>query len=216
MSQEADTWDDLYDTLKKNAKEAKLQLEAFCGKESAKKTLKKREEDKVIAQYFGDKVYKHLPETKLREYSRKVLEYQNGGYEKNARDYFIRSYTGHVRSFASKAKFDDDHQIGKSSASLAAFKKVGPKGWETYKEIQEYASFGMENAIADIGKPVLEKMDKAIEESLDPKDLAEFRKQYGGKSFTEIYDKYYNPQYANKQKKSLETYQGNRTAGSYR
>ncbi|MBO5038172.1 MAG: hypothetical protein J6C85_01765 [Alphaproteobacteria bacterium] len=212
MNQKTDKWGDLYDTMKNAAKEAVTQVEAFCGVESAKRTLKKREEDKVISQYFGDKVFKNLPEASLRGYARKIIQYQNDDYVKNPENYSIKSLTQNVRSQASKRQFDKDHHIE------ASLKKAGltSKEINDYHRIQEYASFGMDASIASMGKPLLEKIDKALEESMSTQTVAEFRKQYRGKSFSEIHDKCYDPELTHKQQKILDSYQSNVVLGSYR
>jgi len=200
--------------------ESLLKFQAFFGNQSAKQALQKQQENKIIKQYFSDivkananKEYREnavMSDKELRKHAQRVIQYTKVGDKKGLQD-----YVKGVRSLAAKKECDEKILLSERSSFLA-FCYENDRDFKKYDKLQEYASFGHYAAVADLGKDYLEKLDNMLETTLNANDLKEFRKQYGGKSFSEIYKTHHNDGKANTQKKQMNNQKGEAWAGIYR
>ena len=200
--------------------ESLLKFQAFFGNQTAKQTLQKQKENKIIKQYFSSIVkainneeYRKdaiMSDKELRKYAQRAIQYINAGDEKG-----LQEYVKGVCSLAAKKECDEKILLSERSGFLA-FCYENDRDFKKYDKLQKYASFGHYAAVADLGKDYLEKFDNMLETTLNANDLKEFRKQYGGKSFSEIYKTYHNDGKANTQKKQMDNQAGEAWAGIYR
>lgn len=206
--------------LKEQSKHMLDKFKAFFGDKSAKEALQKREEDRIIKKYFGaivaanaNKNYRKdsvMSDRELRKHAQRVIQLEN---QKNLDG--IQNYVKGVCSLAKKRELDEKIYLREYSGFLK-FCYENDRDWKKYDKLQEYASFGHYAAVASLGKDYLEKFDNMLETTLNDKDLKEFRKQYGGKSFSDIYKIYHNDKNANTQKKIMDNQKGQSWAGVYR
>lgn len=202
--------------------ESLLKFQAFFGNQSAKQALQKQQENKIIKQYFSDivkananKEYREnavMSDKELRKHAQRVIQYTKVGDKKGLQD-----YVKGVRSLAAKKECDEKILLSEHSDFLWFCNgEKNDVDFKKYDKLQEYASFGHYAAVASLGKDYLTGLDETLKKCLNDKQLAEFRKQYGGKSFTEIYQQYNNEKKANTQKKQMDNQKGEAWAGIYR
>ena len=206
--------------LKEQSDSMLNKIRAFFGNRTAKEALQKREEDRIIKKYFGaivvanaNKDYRKdsvMSDKELRQHAQRIIQLEN---QKNLEG--IQNYVKGVCSLANKKELDEKILLSERSGFLA-FCYENDRDFKKYYKLQEYASFGHYAAVASLGKDYLEKFDNMLETTLNAKDLKEFRKQYGGKSFSEIYNTYHNDKNANTQKKQMDNQRGEDWAGVYR
>jgi len=206
--------------LKEQSDSMLNKIRAFFGNRTAKEALQKREEDRIIKKYFGaivvanaNKNYRKdsvMSDKELRQHAQRIIQLEN---QKNLEG--IQNYVKGVCSLANKKELDEKILLSERSGFLA-FCHENDRDFKKYDKLQEYASFGHYAAVSSLGKDYLEKFDNMIETTLNAKDLKEFRKQYGGKSFSEIYKIYRNDKNANTQKKQMDNQRGADWAGVYR
>lgn len=214
---------DLKTTLKKESNDTLLKIQAFFGNCDAKETLRQRKENRIIATNFRyildeNKKYDYrgknviVSEEDLRKYARKLIEY----YEKPIDKRDSREETRlsmNIRSLVAKRTFDEREDILLGDrAEFLAFSSQNDN-YKKYRKLQEYASFNDYTSIAKLGKDYLSELDKTLEKCLNNQQLAEYRKQYNGKSFTELYQKYIDMGY---DKKDKDIQNNERIIGAYR